>query len=138
MEIANSADLDKWLFDHAQTQMHPCHGVKGDVPNEEGRVNVAWVDTVTGERFEMVWYDPDNLETWNGDADYPGDGDVPNFLHHPECPSFCEYCCNDQGFEQAEMIARTKARDEANKEVSGGRSTSAALTGYPNTDKETS
>ena len=57
MEIANSADLDKWLFDHAQVQMHPCHSVKGEVPGE-GHVNVAWVDIVTGERFDIDWHDP--------------------------------------------------------------------------------
>lgn len=121
MEIGNKADLDKWLFDHAQTQGHTCHGVRGLVPGEEGRVNVAWVDVDTGERFEMFYYDPHDLETWNGDESDPGPGDVPFFLHHAECQGYCDYACNPQGAEQAELIARNKAaRDEANKSSSLG------------------
>jgi len=108
MDIANSADLDKWLFDHAQTQKHPCTSIKGLVRGE--RCNIAWVDTKTGERIDVIYYDPDDLETWDGNEDHPGYGDIPFFLHHHDCPSFCEYACNPQGFEQATMIAQSRSR----------------------------
>jgi hypothetical protein len=117
MKIANKADLDAWLFEHAQTQGHTCHGVRGLVPGEDGRVNVAWVDVDTGERFEVVYYDPENLERIEDDENIGGfaEGDamglLPHFLHDDSCPSFCDYACNLLGFEQAEMIARTETRD---------------------------
>jgi hypothetical protein len=106
MEIANKADLDAWLYNHAHSMGHICHGIRGDVPGEEGRVNVAWVDTDTGDRFGMVYYDPENLEEFD---DPENDlGLVPHFLHDDSCPSYCDYACNPDGFDQAEMITRTR------------------------------
>lgn len=53
--LTNKEELSEWLFNHVRKQKHRCDAVKGEVPGEEDLINVAWVDTVTGERFDMVW-----------------------------------------------------------------------------------
>lgn len=41
-----------------------------------------------------------NLETLTDD-----DGiEQPNFVHSPDCPSYCDYACNHWGFEMAEQL----------------------------------
>lgn len=63
MEILNSKEIDTWLFDRANIQGHRCdsikgtlHGVQpGDDPAEE--FNLAWVDTVTGEKIDVIYKD---------------------------------------------------------------------------------
>jgi len=45
-----SEELDKWLFEHAQLQGHRCDGIK----NDDG-INIAWEDSVTGERIYTEW-----------------------------------------------------------------------------------
>jgi len=64
VDIINKAELDAWLFDHAQIQGHICSGIKaplegvepGDPPAE--LFNVAFVDHETGDRFDIVYGDP--------------------------------------------------------------------------------
>lgn len=55
MEIKNSDELNTWLFEHAQIQSHFCKGIKGLVKNE--LVNIAFVDTTTDERIEVIYED---------------------------------------------------------------------------------
>lgn len=60
-EIVNKAELDDWLFEHAQVQGHILDAVKaplravepGDQPAE--LYNVAWIDRETNERIEVVY-----------------------------------------------------------------------------------
>ena len=49
-QIINSAELDEWLFDHAQLQGHICNGVK----NADGE-NIEWEDEVTGETIDVIY-----------------------------------------------------------------------------------
>ncbi len=53
MEIKNKKELDTWMFDHVSLQGHTCKGVKGIVFDEV--VNVAFVDMVTNERFDIIY-----------------------------------------------------------------------------------
>lgn len=55
MEILNKADLDSWLFERSNIQGHTCKGIKGSIQGEQ--VNIAWIDTVTGERMDIVYGD---------------------------------------------------------------------------------
>ena len=61
MRIVNKSELDKWLFEHSALDGHLCVGLKGTIqakePNSEDpeEVNVAWIDTVTGERFDVIY-----------------------------------------------------------------------------------
>jgi hypothetical protein len=63
MKITNSQELDAWIFDHVNTQGHRCDSIKGplqrakpgETPPEE--FNLAWVDTVTGERIDVIYDD---------------------------------------------------------------------------------
>ena len=53
MKIKNNSELDKWLFEHACVLRHMCNGVKGEI---EGEIkNIAFVDTVTGERIDLIY-----------------------------------------------------------------------------------
>ena len=98
MEVLNQAEVGKWMAKQLNAG-DSCTAVKGDVGDEK-QINVAWVNRRTGERIEIAYYDPENLETFEGE---------PHFLHSDTCPSYCDYACNAKGFEQAEMIkANTK------------------------------
>lgn len=63
MKIANREELDAWLFEHAHIQGHKCDGIKGFIQAVEPgdaaaeMVNVKYVDTVTGERFDIIYDD---------------------------------------------------------------------------------
>ena len=50
--IINKEEIDSWLFDHAQKQVHICDGIK----NALG-INVAWQDRTTGETIEVFYKD---------------------------------------------------------------------------------
>jgi hypothetical protein len=50
MRIKNAAQLDTWLFEHAQIQGHECFSFK----RADG-LNAAWIDQETGERFEIEY-----------------------------------------------------------------------------------
>jgi hypothetical protein len=61
MKILNSDELETWLFDHANIQGHRCNGIKGTIQsvnpgdNDAELVNVSYVDTVTGEKFDVIY-----------------------------------------------------------------------------------
>ena len=61
MKILNSDELDAWLFEHANIQGNKCDSVKGTIqgvqPNDEPaeEVNIAWVDTITGEKIDIIY-----------------------------------------------------------------------------------
>lgn len=56
MNNVNRADVRKWLFEHSQVLGHRCDSVKSKDLDEEGLTyNIAWIDTVTGERIEVIW-----------------------------------------------------------------------------------
>lgn len=33
----------------------------------------------------------------------------PNYIHSADCPNYCDYCCNERGFEQAEFLRKAKS-----------------------------
>jgi hypothetical protein len=54
-KIANSEQIDTWLFEHAQIMEHTCDSVKGDAGSEHEGLNIAWKDTMTGETIGVVY-----------------------------------------------------------------------------------
>jgi hypothetical protein len=61
MVVYNEAEVETWLFQHAQVLGHICDGVKGplhgvepgDPPSEQA--NIAYVDRHTGERIDVIY-----------------------------------------------------------------------------------
>ena len=55
MTILNKNELDSWLFEHSNIQGNTCLGVKSEDVDEKGlKYNVAFIDNVTKERFEII------------------------------------------------------------------------------------
>lgn len=56
MYNSNREEVNKWLFEHSIILGHRCDSRKSKDLDENGlRYNIAWVDTVTGERIEVMW-----------------------------------------------------------------------------------
>jgi len=63
MKILNKTQLDEWLFEHAVVQGHVCDGVYGEMQGDYANspvalINVAYVDRVTKERFDITYEQP--------------------------------------------------------------------------------
>lgn len=52
--IRNKENLDSWIFYHANILGNKCDPVMEN-KGSEGMVAVAWVDTVTGDRIEVIY-----------------------------------------------------------------------------------
>lgn len=53
--IANKKELDTWIFEHANILGHTCQSIKSDDVNKNGlKYNVAFIDTTTQEKFEII------------------------------------------------------------------------------------
>ena len=56
MNNVNRSEVTNWLFEHSNILGHKCDSRKSNDLDENGLTyNVAWVDTVTGERIEVIW-----------------------------------------------------------------------------------
>ncbi len=99
MKIMNRKDLAKWRQERID-KGHSFHSRKGLV-NDKERLVVTWIDNETKEDFNVSWYDPDLLER--------DDSGEPIFLHAHNCPSFCDFACNPNGMEDAELIRRNES-----------------------------
>lgn len=56
MNNVNRVEVRKWLFDHSNILGHTCKSIKSEDLDENGlSYNIAWIDTVTGERIEVIW-----------------------------------------------------------------------------------
>ena len=55
-QIINEQEIYAWSFYHIVTLGHQCDSIK-----DYTGINIAWVDTVTGERIYIV-YSKDNTE----------------------------------------------------------------------------
>lgn len=53
MDIVNKQELNIWIFEHSNIQGHTCKGIKGILFDDE--VNVAFVDTSTNERIDVIY-----------------------------------------------------------------------------------
>lgn len=56
MNNVNREEVRNWLFEHASILGHTCNSKKSEDLDENGLTyNIAWIDTTTGERIEVIW-----------------------------------------------------------------------------------
>ena len=55
MNILNKEELKDWLFEHEKILCHVCYGIKGNIQTTAQSVNIAYVDSETGERIEIIY-----------------------------------------------------------------------------------
>lgn len=58
MKILNSEELGEWIFEHANRLGHRCVGESGMVLSKDGvrhLLNIAWIDTQTGEKIKILY-----------------------------------------------------------------------------------
>ena len=56
MNNVNRKDVRDWIFEHSNILGHTCKSIKSEDLDENGLTyNIAWIDTTTGERIEVIW-----------------------------------------------------------------------------------